>query len=503
MGFETSDSAVALVGMDGFALLAAAVIDGELHQLVETTATVVGCLACGTRALSKGRRRVPVRDLPAEPGGARRCVDSHSRHFPAGAAWRTCPAGEESAHASRGATVSALRRLQSTVRAPDPPDAAHGRGGRVPDDLRGNAFQWLELTIDEAVALDSAILAVATDLSLEHLGERAAEMLWRMVCEAIVERRTDHVGRFLTAHSRDPESLSVFFTIRHLDVRERFNLAGVTFLPLSDPGVPAPDDLLLEPHVGGVARAEALGTNRARIVDRARSNAEHALRVLRVGLPSALKLAASRQFRFRLGERYAFEDSRRAGWQIADDAAWEIGIDASTAAQVASTPMGRLSARPASTVERHAATALRWADRAVLTPDPLVRLLYLFFALEALVGDRAAAEKGRRITFRRAMLDHAITGGFHNPHVTYALYDDVRSAAVHGDDPPEITADEVYALDTDVRSGISEVLEFAASIETSKHSQVIHALDTHPDALGLLDWLQKTDRWDVWSDFEP
>ena len=38
MGFEASESAVALVGMDGFRLLAAAEVDGELHQLVETTA---------------------------------------------------------------------------------------------------------------------------------------------------------------------------------------------------------------------------------------------------------------------------------------------------------------------------------------------------------------------------------------------------------------------------------------------------------------------------------
>lgn len=71
MGFEASESAVALVGMDGFGLLAAAVVDGELHQLVETTAKVVGCRACGTRAVSKGRRRVRVRDLPA---GGRRVV---------------------------------------------------------------------------------------------------------------------------------------------------------------------------------------------------------------------------------------------------------------------------------------------------------------------------------------------------------------------------------------------------------------------------------------------
>jgi hypothetical protein len=65
--FEASESAVAVVGMPGFRLLAAVEVDGELHQLVETTAAVVGCSGCGTRAMSKGRRDVHVRDLPAAP----------------------------------------------------------------------------------------------------------------------------------------------------------------------------------------------------------------------------------------------------------------------------------------------------------------------------------------------------------------------------------------------------------------------------------------------------
>jgi transposase len=49
--------------MEGFVLLAAVEIDGELHQLIETDATTVGCFGCGTRALSKGRRSTKVRDL--------------------------------------------------------------------------------------------------------------------------------------------------------------------------------------------------------------------------------------------------------------------------------------------------------------------------------------------------------------------------------------------------------------------------------------------------------
>jgi len=54
---------VAVLGLEGFVLLAAVEVDGELHQLIETEASVVGCSGRGTRALSKGRRRTKVRDL--------------------------------------------------------------------------------------------------------------------------------------------------------------------------------------------------------------------------------------------------------------------------------------------------------------------------------------------------------------------------------------------------------------------------------------------------------
>ena len=108
MVFETSESAVALVGMDGFALLAAAVIDGELHQLVETTAPVVGCPACGTRALSKGRRQVRVRDLPA---GGRRVVVVWSKRI-----WR-CPEADCDVGSWTERTTEIAPRASMTERA--------------------------------------------------------------------------------------------------------------------------------------------------------------------------------------------------------------------------------------------------------------------------------------------------------------------------------------------------------------------------------------------------
>ena len=55
--------AVAVLGLEGFALRAAIEEDGELWLAVERTATVVGCAGCGTRARSKGRPVVEVRDM--------------------------------------------------------------------------------------------------------------------------------------------------------------------------------------------------------------------------------------------------------------------------------------------------------------------------------------------------------------------------------------------------------------------------------------------------------
>ncbi len=64
MGDRSSDAS-ALLGMDGFVVLAQSEEDRELYVLVETTATVAGCPSCGVKATGHGRSVVQVRDLPA------------------------------------------------------------------------------------------------------------------------------------------------------------------------------------------------------------------------------------------------------------------------------------------------------------------------------------------------------------------------------------------------------------------------------------------------------
>ena len=61
-----SSGATALLGMDGFVVLASIEEAGELFISVETTADVVGCADCGVRAVGHGRSVVQVRDLPSE-----------------------------------------------------------------------------------------------------------------------------------------------------------------------------------------------------------------------------------------------------------------------------------------------------------------------------------------------------------------------------------------------------------------------------------------------------
>jgi hypothetical protein len=76
----------------------------------------------------------------------------------------------------------------------------------------------------------------------------------------------------------------------------------------------------------------------------------------------------------------------------------------------------------------------------MLATAPIDRLSYLFFALESLLGDTGE--------------------GFTHPSTTYWLYEKVRSAAVHGSEPPDVSEKDIGIFAWDVRKALDEYLRY-------------------------------------------
>lgn len=131
--------------------------------------------------------------------------------------------------------------------------------------------------------------------------------------------------------------------------------------------------------------------------------------------------------------------------------------------------------------------------------EPLVRLLYLFFALESLLGDTGESQKAGLIALRRAMLSHAMGRGFTHPSRAYGLYEKVRSAAVHGSEPrPDVSEADVRLFAGDVREALDEYLRYGQEQGLTRQSQLVAALDSHPDRPRLIEWIRGYggDMWD-------
>jgi hypothetical protein len=54
-------------------------------------------------------------------------------------------------------------------------------------------------------------------------------------------------------------------------------------------------------------------------------------------------------------------------------------------------------------------------------------MLFLFFALEAILGDKSKGLKGRDFALRRSILGLRTTGGFSDPARACVFYEKVRS----------------------------------------------------------------------------
>jgi hypothetical protein len=395
-----------------------------------------------------------------------------------------------------------LKKLQQTMRAPSgaADQADPSMIITVPDDLATDDFRTLVLNQAESQLLASAEQEIAQDLRFEYLSRNdLARELRRFVCAAYSNRTADHVVDFVSRFAREPLEPRCYFPVLYLKVEEPYEIAGALLLPIAYERIPAAEWLDTAPPCGGVIAVPARGTNYKLMMQRARDHATYALGIARVTM-RAFPWLNQAQLRFYLGESYAF-DGTSAGWTLRDDAAVEVVLTEDMRRTIEAEALSQLPYRPRNDVEVKAKLALKWADRARLATDRLEATLYLFFALEGLLGDRAEGLKAFGLVFRRTILGHAVTRGFTNPGLLYYLYDEIRSYAVHGSEAPEVSRRDLSEFDLSVRLAMSEYLVFAQQKGLTRRSQVVAALNKHQDAREALQWLRDSDP--RWNEFNP
>lgn len=377
---------------------------------------------------------------------------------------------------------NALQELQRLIRKHDPRGEELPVGSRNVDVPGAEPSKVLySFFIDESEAVDRAAAALREDRRFEHLDD-PEKFTWEFADEAFVHEKGDRVSEFVTEHAREVLDRRCYLPIEYLKLTTAIELGRVRLLPLSDSELPEaqPPWFLLDPPVGAVAVIEVSGTNGGRMADRARAEVRFELRKLRLGM-RGMNLYHERQLRFRLNGSFAF-DKGGQGWNRPDDSLFAAGLRPESLEKMNGEELFSLTTPPVTDLDRCAHRAAEWIERALLVNDsPLNALLYLFFAMESLLGDRGEGPKGHGLAARLAMLAHATESGFTHPNVTLFLYDQVRSSAVHGGDPPEVDWRTVSQLTWDVRDALNRYLRLAVREGLYRRGRLIQHLERHPD----------------------
>ena len=347
----------------------------------------------------------------------------------------------------------------------------------LPPELARTGAEQLTFTAAEMKVLEEMQEALSADPRFEHLDKGGRAQLVDFVARVQLEPENDHVARFMGQNARSPEERTCHFPVEFLSLSESIEIAGVSLLPMVE-GEREKLEISIAPEVKAVAAVPTAGTDLKLMAQRARSQAEHALRILRISLREDRAVHAY-QLRFRLGDHYAFE-SGLGGWEIPSTVGWELELDRDLVEIAKRQPLWTAPLAPANKLERRVDRAMRWIEQAFVVGDELLELLFCFFALEAILGDKSDGLKAHALAFRRALLGSVTRGRFAHPNRVALLYDEVRSAAVHGSEPPEVEPKLLAAFAWDTRLALIEYVEYAEANEFKRPSKLLMALESDP-----------------------
>jgi hypothetical protein len=404
-------------------------------------------------------------------------------------------------------TLHAVKTLVKRVRQPQPEG---GRSGfmyrQVPGDLARRDFRGMTLVGEQIGAFEVALERLTGDQRFEWLPPKEIdEVLWHLACQAKAKPAESGLAEaFIDEYANEPISQTCFFSIEGLEVEAEVELFGIRFLPstaITMPETVAAFSDLVRDLVECVAAVEVCGTSDVRMATRGRQAVDHALRVLRFALRAPMTLVDEALW-FKVGRVWWTEGGGHQ-WQMPKRPPRPVLLRRDLIEKATPQPVADLPASGGSTIDDHARIALGWFERSQMDDDPLPKMLYLFFALEAIVGDRSESLKGEKLALRRAILSHLTTGKFSHPARAYVLYEEVRNKAVHGSKlTVPVTEDEVRNFSYDVRAGINEFLELARTRGFSKRGELRDALD-HDQAHDQLAARLYDENPELWKSLKP
>ena len=371
----------------------------------------------------------------------------------------------------------ALRKVQLTAREDIEPGPLDRRRSFRVDARSSKALTLVDHQVD---ALDELKAQLARDLRFEYMKEREIdEAAWGFAVAANRRRDTNHVPAFIEEHAQESQSLICSFPIEGLTVHRELEMFGVIFTPTEKAKVPEHMLGLGQVPIGAVVSADCKGTSGAAMKERARKKVEHALRQVRAGLREH-RMIHDRQLRFRLGTSYWFHGGG-GGWSTRRDKIIDVGLNEELVELMNSTEIARLPAEGGTSIEKAARRALKWFDDALLATDPLKEMLYLFFALEGILGDKSDKLKGENLALRRALLSHKLDRGFAHPG-TRSTASTTRCAPRPSTaaSRSKVSKSEVSKFQWDVRRAINEFLEYTRNEGFSKQAKLLAALDSDP-----------------------
>jgi hypothetical protein len=339
--------------------------------------------------------------------------------------------------------------------------------------------RWISVTLESTGC--SAFLdlcqSLAADLRFEYLGEREREdAAWEFVASAADQRRANHISAFVDRYSHEPLRGSCSFIVEHLVVDRARQMFGARFVPADEAPIP-PQLVDQASSTNSVVEVSCAGTNGQRMLERATRSAEHALRLLRAGLRDHIALR-NEQLRFRLGTSYwfAIDGQAQSGWRRRPDEPLSLTLN-DEHAQLATAPaIAALPENGKTDIECRANCALTWWERSFFSTDPIVKVVFLLAALEAILGEKSEPIKGPDLALQRAALSQSLGEGFVHPGRASYLYEHVRSMAVHGEEPKPLSLDDAETFEWDVRKAISEYLRYAGGNELIRRKRVRESL---------------------------